>query len=588
MISRFFTGNLPIQRRLSLSYMILIISVVILISLVLLAIFFTNIRENNQQEMGLKLGNLSMRIVSQLETVMHIGKKLTNDPEIMRTLDSLSYRDLSDYLDEYYTGQHTSPLIAKLIVVNSNLMLLDPINNRFIYQDAILLNSDFTEFITSSSQVFLSGPGIFPIDVSEKQNRDSLTVVCYQRLFDEQDILAGYLLAVLDKGFLFSTVWEQMMSNEFEGVTIFDQHNECVHTVGSKFTPKDIGIDFSTGLRKSSFWKKIGKERYLVFIQPISGFNWTIAAIVPYNTIFQRLILAFMLILAIGVFAIVISFWVSTLISKKITNPLLEVTQAMHRYDDLKALEPIEVESTGELEYLVTVYNKMVRSVNDSIRSMYDEQEKKNRAELVSMQYEMDFLQAQINPHFIHNTLNAVGYQAQKHGDKELYQSLRAFNTLLRASISGTREMIPLQEELDLVKSFEQIQRLRYGDSFTISYTIIDKQYLQMEVPKLILQPVVENAIFYGEEKDGVTKISIEAFAAGGIFSVRVLDNGPGMDIEYMKQQRNANRRKFNRVGLLNIDERLKILFGDMYGIKITSTLGEGTVITITMPEAVS
>ena len=148
--------------------------------------------------------------------------------------------------------------------------------------------------------------------------------------------------------------------------------------------------------------------------------------------------------------------------------------------------------------------------------------------------------------------------------------------------------MIPLQEELDLVKSFEQIQRLRYGDSFTISYTIIDKQYLQMEVPKLILQPVVENAIFYGEEKDGVTKISIEASAAGGIFSVRVLDNGPGMDIEYMKQQRNANRRKFNRVGLLNIDERLKILFGDMYGIKITSTLGEGTVITITMPEAVS
>ncbi|MCK5199999.1 MAG: histidine kinase, partial [Spirochaetales bacterium] len=174
---------------------------------------------------------------------------------------------------------------------------------------------------------------------------------------------------------------------------------------------------------------------------------------------------------------------------------------------------------------------------------------------------------------------------AQEYGQQELYQSLQAFNTLLRASISGSREMIPLREELALVESFENIQRLRYGESFIVSGSI-EESYMNIAVPKLILQPVVENAIFYGEETDGVTRISITVAVVHGEFIIKVTDNGPGMDIKLIEDVQKDNRRKFNRIGLKNVDERVKILFGDEYGLSIESAPGKGTTVTISMPGA--
>ena len=577
--------NFSIQKRLTLSYMILIIMVIVLICFALFIVFFTSMIETSQEQIGLQLENLSMSIVSQLESIVHIGNNITEDTYIMDILNRLENTELSEYLYENYTEQSISPLISRLILVNRNLRLLDPINNRFVYQDAIIMSPDFVDFLTSGSQILLSKPGIFPIDIPGEENESDLTVVLYQKIYNDSDLLAGYLLSVLDKEYLLSTVWQYTVGNDFSGIALFDQRNECVHYVGRKFAADDIQMDFGKSAWRSSFWTIIDRKRFNVFLEPVSGFNWTIAAIVPYSTIFKQLILAFMLIIIIGIFFILGSFFISTLIARNITHPLLEVTRAMHRYDDSQNLEQIDVKANGELEYLVKIYNKMVRSVNDSICNMLEEHEKKNQAELMSLQYELDFLQAQINPHFIHNTLNAIGYKAQEYGQQELYQSLQAFNTLLRASISGSREMIPLREELALVESFENIQRLRYGESFIVSGSI-EESYMNIAVPKLILQPVVENAIFYGEETDGVTRISITVAVVHGEFIIKVTDNGPGMDIKLIEDVQKDNRRKFNRIGLKNVDERVKILFGDEYGLSIESAPGKGTTVTISMPGA--
>ncbi len=578
--------DLPIQRRLTLSYMGLIILIVALVCCALMAVFFSHIYENSTEELALRLESLSGKIVSQLEQVVHIADQLSTDPVVQQSMSSSSGSDLPRYLQQQYLQQQFTPLIAKLLLISSSLEIFDPLNSRGIYRDAILLDRTFTDFLSSHAQVALSPPGFFPIELSGHTQQEALTIVCYQRLFDERAILTGYLLAVLDKSFLFSTVWEQMVGTDFTGVEVFDHQGTCIHAAGRGFTPEEIGLDLSEGQRKHSYRYTVARDQFQVFIQPVAGFNWTIAAVVPYSTLFHRLIMAMLLILGIGACAVALSFALSAVIAKRITHPLIEVTDAMHRYDREQKLEQIEVAATGELAYLVTVYNRMVRSINSSMQAVYEEQEKRHQAQLLSLQYEMDFLQAQINPHFIHNTLNAVGYQALKHGDDELYQSLKAFNTLLRASISGTREMICLNEELQLVSSFAQIQRLRYGQSFTITYAI-DEKYLQFEVPKLILQPVVENAICYGETTDRLTEIIISAASDSGIFSICVTDNGPGMDRTYLSSRHIPDRRKFNRVGLINIDERLKMLFGSSFGIEIVSTRGEGTQIMISMPEDV-
>ncbi len=576
--------SLPIQKRLSLSYMVLIILIVMMICFTLLGIFFSNMLERSRKEMDQQLEMLSTILVTELNAVVHTGNTLASDSFIKKQLEALEYRDLSDYIELYTRNRGVSPIVAKMIMVNSSLQLLDPINNRAIYLNAILMNTYFTEFLSSDTPLLLSSPGIFPFESADTAE-EALTVTCCQRLFDDHDILRGYMMTILDKEYLFSIIWEQTVDKAFTGVSVYDHHNTRIFSVGTEINPKEIETDFSLGQKSRSFWAKIGNELNLVFIQPITGFNWTIVALVPFTYIFNELILAFILILIIGLVAILLSYFVSTILSKRITHPLLEVTRAMHRYDDSQSLESIEVEATGELKYLVTVYNKMVQSINDSIRTIYEEQEKKSVAELKSMQYELDFLQAQINPHFIHNTLNAVGYLAQKHDDQELYQALKAFNTLLRASISGTREMIPLGKEIELVESFIKIQQLRYGDSFSVTYEI-DPAIEKLEVPKLILQPVVENAIFYGEEKKGQTLISIKAEIKDENFLLIVSDNGPGMDTEYMERSNTENTRTFNRVGLKNIDERIKILFGTNFGITIESSNTSGTSITILFPRS--
>ena len=174
--------NFSIQKRLTLSYMILIIMVIVLICFALFIVFFTSMIETSQEQIGLQLENLSMSIVSQLESIVHIGNNITEDTYIMDILNRLENTELSEYLYENYTEQSISPLISRLILVNRNLRLLDPINNRFVYQDAIIMSPDFVDFLTSGSQILLSKPGIFPIDIPGEENESDLTVVLYQKI----------------------------------------------------------------------------------------------------------------------------------------------------------------------------------------------------------------------------------------------------------------------------------------------------------------------------------------------------------------------------------------------------------------------
>ncbi|MDA3833486.1 MAG: hypothetical protein PF495_08820, partial [Spirochaetales bacterium] len=181
--------NKPLQRRLTISYMLLIVLVVTLICFAILGVFFTSMQETKREELGLKLEQLSQTIVSHLEDVVHIGNLISRDEKIMEQLNSLQSGDLSEHLNQGYIAQSTTPLIAKLIIVNRNLDLLDPMNSRLLYQDAILLDPDFSEFLNAGRQVLLSEPGIFPIAVDGENNGGDLTVVLYQRIFTDQGLL---------------------------------------------------------------------------------------------------------------------------------------------------------------------------------------------------------------------------------------------------------------------------------------------------------------------------------------------------------------------------------------------------------------
>lgn len=224
--------------------------------------------------------------------------------------------------------------------------------------------------------------------------------------------------------------------------------------------------------------------------------------------------------------------------------------------------------------------------VNLMNRRIEDEKQKKD------LQYQI--LQSQINPHFLYNTLNSIKWMATIQGSPGIAEMTTALARLLRQVAKGSSAMIPLEEELNLVKDYFLIQQYRYGGSIAIEYQIESQDLYQCMVHRFSLQPIIENALFHGiEPKGSAGKILVKAWAAAGTEGknlwISIRDNGVGMSpetIEKVLHQKPSRKNAdfFRQVGIANVNQRIQHEFGEHYGISIESQLGEYTVMTILVP----
>jgi len=203
----------------------------------------------------------------------------------------------------------------------------------------------------------------------------------------------------------------------------------------------------------------------------------------------------------------------------------------------------------------------MVEEMEKLIEQLVQEEKERNEIEL-------EALHAQINPHFLYNTLNTIKWMATIQGVTSVSNAITALSKLLRISINFGNDMIRLKDEIDYVKNYIIIQKLRFNEGFTVAYDI-DEDCLNAKIPKLILQPIVENAIIYG--------------TAGEEMFIEIEDNGAGIEPEKIDKillKKNEGKR-FSKVGLNNVNQRIKHYFGEAYGLKIRSDKDKGTVIII-------
>ncbi len=201
---------------------------------------------------------------------------------------------------------------------------------------------------------------------------------------------------------------------------------------------------------------------------------------------------------------------------------------------------------------------------------------------------ELEALQARINPHFLYNTLESVIWLAEAGDNSGVIKQATALATLFRVSIAKGKDVITIQEELTHVKSYLEIQAIRYKDKFDYTFIVPD-ELKHCPTTKLIVQPIVENSIYHGFKSimdDGHIIIRVEAVGDDKI-AIKVSDNGIGMDEKTAKALFNHNsdiKRSGNGIGLVNINERLKLAYGDEYGLSVESEIEKGTTITILIP----
>ncbi|MDQ6417906.1 histidine kinase [Paenibacillus sp. LHD-117] len=250
----------------------------------------------------------------------------------------------------------------------------------------------------------------------------------------------------------------------------------------------------------------------------------------------------------------------------------------------------ISLQGYAEITSMASDFNRMLDEIDALTKQLLNSNTKLYRAELVKKQSELAFLQSQINPHFLYNTLESIKGMAVDEGSDKIFHMVKSLAFVFRYSIKGA-DFVTLQEELTLVKSHVHIQQIRFGNRFRVHYGI-PESLLACQVPKMILQPLVENAIFHGIEPrthDGLLEIAAEE--REGTLWLTVWDNGAGMDEGQLRTLearlaaiRDMTDDQRTNIGLVNVNNRLKLYYGDSYGISIESHADAGTKVTITLP----
>lgn len=275
-----------------------------------------------------------------------------------------------------------------------------------------------------------------------------------------------------------------------------------------------------------------------------------------------------------------------------ITRPIIHLIRAM-RKSRLGVLTPNPQKvSTMELRELNYTYNGMVANMNDLIRVVYEKEVLQSRTELKA-------LQAQINPHFLFNTLEAFNWSLEEKGEEELAGLVVVMSRLFRYIIgrpNNKEEWVALSEEVEQIRRYLKIMEMRMGERLSWDI-VLDPSEAAVPVPKLLIQPIVENAILHGVESrvgSGSVEVMITPSPRDGWTSVKVSDNGPGMDEDTLRALRNTLEggpsisAKGNGVGLVNVQRRLKLYYGEegikSEGLMIESKVSEGTVITFEIP----
>lgn len=287
-------------------------------------------------------------------------------------------------------------------------------------------------------------------------------------------------------------------------------------------------------------------------------------------------VIAFVAVLLLIVF---ISHYIPLSISRPITE-LVEVTQQVSQ-GNLQVRSHV---NTGvEAKQLSESLNTMIDKINELLEQVKKEQIRIRKAEF-------ELLQAQINPHFLYNTLDTIIWLAESDEQKQVVHMVESLSDFFRTSLNQGKDIISIKEEIQHVRSYLEIQQMRYQD--ILEYEInVPEEFYQNTIPKITVQPLVENALYHGiKNKRGKGKITVRGYREGSFFILEVQDNGIGMQPERLEQVRNALVHKqfveSKVYGLYNVNERIRLNCGEEYGLRISSTYQEGTTVKIFLPDA--
>lgn len=569
-LSRFFARFHSIRAQLTFTSVVLVL---ILVACVLLASFTLLqyfMRQNNEitQNMVEIVGE---GVERRIDTLRKLVSLIRDDAALDRALlDDAG----SDTVDRRMSSLYAYGLQHRYLI-SMRERILDPVYlGNDAQTDNALQLTGFHDFLESGKEERFSAPHQFPFYSPEG---DRISFFTKLRDPQRQYEVYGYALFVVSIPTLFEN-HQDLIRSRLDGVYVVDGRGRLIYDSGQG--DQETRDYVSQRFRRPPGADGMEHGGQLFFSAAVPSYSdWRIVGVVDRQTHSRGIYLLMTWVFALGIGGVLLVFLLSNAITMSVSRPVRQINQSMAVFESGQIPPKMPLTPmAGEMSTLVIGFNHMLDNIQAHLHTIVREQEQKKDAEVEALKYQLQSLQHQINPHFLYNTLNIISFLALDGKSAEIRSFNQSLIALLRATLSNTRDTVSVRSEIQFLEAYIDIMAYRYPGQFT-THIQVDDGVLECQIPKLILQPLVENAMIHGivpGDKAGKIEVLIEDRAP--FVYVTVGDDGVGMDPAKL-QELLVPRKRFTGIGLSNVNDRLKLCYGQESGLVISSEPSMGTVI---------
>jgi two-component system sensor histidine kinase YesM len=557
----------------------------------ILPITIISIYSNYRYERSIetKLGLYSEQILT--EVAKNIKNELLNYETLSEEviMDDLVQEGLSTYtgMDDFNKNKLLDDLNTKLgneIFRFSNLK-----NIHLLMPDGSSFYDIGYEFFSEENKQSLiksidqSDRNLFHTYTKTNQNSDCILIGRKINAKEQPDKKLGYMFIVVDEKVFAEQIYKNVDMGKGSDLFIIDSSGLIISSIsnglvnGSRYPDETFVEQLNKDTKLGSYTRlqKNIKEKFMAVSTYIPEADWYLVGRIPDSYINSESLEVRNGIILLCIIVVILSVLLSMFIYLSVYAPIRDIVVSAKRIGDGELDVVIDDGRNDEMSSLSRNIRRMVSKLKELIDNIKKEQTAKREAEL-------KMLQAQINPHFLFNTLNSLKWTAMLSNNNTLSDGLEALSGLMKDTILNKDELVDIETEINNLKNYATIQRIRYGCSFSLLYDI-EEALKKCLVLKFILQPIVENSILHGiEDENSMIEIRVHVSKRDECLHITVEDNGKGFDTAETDFAR--KNKKLSGIGITNVDERIKINYGDDFGLKVESRPGLGTSAFIRLP----
>lgn len=585
------------NRALSQTAVLIIVTMCIMVTVFYMVFHSRAFNERGKYEEE-NLVNMEAYLNSYLEEVDSIAKNVNYNYYLQDYLETV-IKEEDDYVDsgigknmrsyEMSSQAFSDTLLSRadissIMIFGKKKMLLN--RSMYTYQKVALDYSKldwYAKAVAKPQDAIITGPNRHSFfDTDDEVISLSREVQSY-----ENGTFRGVILINLNMNKI-TEICNSFQEKQENFICIINDKGELVYEQQNgrerfAFDEKENRQELNTALGKtkeSCFRLNYRGEKYLVTRTDMKTTGWTLVSMVPYKSVMaETMAISGVMILAVAITLIVTLLLLNRILTG-VVKPLKKLEKYMVQVNPDNMDQRMEILTDDEIGHLSMKFNQMMDRIRNLKEQVIEEQEDKRK-------YELQALQAQINPHFLYNTLDSIIWMAETN-DSNIVAMTEALAKLFRISLNKGNEEISLERELEHVKNYLIIQSMRYADKFTYEISA-ESGVERCRTIKLILQPIVENCIYHGiKKKRGTGKITIRAYRREQNLIIEISDDGCGMPEEICRKilsdEIESENISGSGIGVKNVNERIQLRFGKKYGLSYSSEEGVGTTVTYVLP----